>query len=329
MFKCACGDTPFSIPKDRAGETYMDGAFWCSGTLNMLGVDQNPLVIFNPYSYRELQTKLTGLDRYLECVSTIGMGEIENTDGETCESKRPVISELENQGVSSIAVLTRCKANYAASQWDEGASILFQSDAIFEKMTRGKAKLAGLLWMKEMVNTAPVITAELKACLLATADAGQSPDACLSDVFLKNKKKEDYFVYETMNALGTNDESMLVDACEVHTGPASEVAELNARQNITTTATGNEFQYCIDNDLSTQCNIPSFVWSGRSSGKTPVANYHSWTDMDEVGSSEKMKRALIEFEAISKKMSGIIRAVNDTFNKEGISAELFSAEGGL
>lgn len=57
VFKCACGDHAYSIPRDRANEDYNDGAFWCSGTLNMLGYDQNPIIIFNPFSYSHLQVR--------------------------------------------------------------------------------------------------------------------------------------------------------------------------------------------------------------------------------------------------------------------------------
>lgn len=44
---------------------------------------------------------------------------------------------------------------------------------------------------------------------------------------------------------------MLVDACEVHTGPAQALPQ------------PNEFLNCAVNDMESQCNIPSFVWSGR------------------------------------------------------------------
>ena len=109
MFECACGDTAYSIPEERAIETYREGAFWCSGTLNMLGYNQNPVVVMNPYSYAQLQALLSGLDRYLLCISGAGTGDFQGVDldGESCESLRPGIAALEAQGVSSIAVLTR------------------------------------------------------------------------------------------------------------------------------------------------------------------------------------------------------------------------------
>lgn len=107
VFRCSCGDSTFKIPANRALETYENGAFWCSGTLNMLGYDQNPVVIFNPFSYRELQSKLGGLDEYLECISGAATGDMDTGRDFSCELIRPSIRELEEQGVSSIAVLTR------------------------------------------------------------------------------------------------------------------------------------------------------------------------------------------------------------------------------
>lgn len=111
VFRCACGDTAYSIPRDRANENYNDGAFWCSGTLNMMGYDQNPVVIFNPFSYAELQADLQaqGLDDYLQCISTggTGIGQNARDPSVNCEARRPSIKQLEDQGVSSISVLTR------------------------------------------------------------------------------------------------------------------------------------------------------------------------------------------------------------------------------
>lgn len=36
VFKCACGDSSFAIPKQRANENYMNSAFWCSGKFHVL-----------------------------------------------------------------------------------------------------------------------------------------------------------------------------------------------------------------------------------------------------------------------------------------------------
>jgi hypothetical protein len=161
------------------------------------------------------------------------------------------------------------------------------------------------------------VNAEVGECMLRTAADGEPPDACLLDVYLAGKRREDYFVYETA-AFPDTTETMYVDACEVYTGPAAEIGG------------ENEFQRCIDNDLSTQCNVPAFVWSGRSTGKTPVANFHSWRDPDsgaEQNANKRRERAEAVFVAASAEITALIDAVNASFVSEPITAELFSAEG--
>jgi hypothetical protein len=111
VFKCACGDTAYTIPKERADQNYRQGAFWCSGTLNMLGYSQNPVAVFNPYSYSELRARMLGLDAYLACISSENTGEDPDASDTSCENIRPAVAALEQQGVSSIAVLTRCVSN--------------------------------------------------------------------------------------------------------------------------------------------------------------------------------------------------------------------------
>lgn len=75
----------------------------------MLGTDQNPIVVFNRFSYAQLQANLRGLDAYLECISGDGTGDFPSSSDrtESCDSIKPTIDEIEEQGVSSIAVLSR------------------------------------------------------------------------------------------------------------------------------------------------------------------------------------------------------------------------------
>ena len=164
-------------------------------------------------------------------------------------------------------------------------------------------------------------------CILSTAAVGDTTDKCL-DTFLMNlgggKKKEDYFLYEsiespaTSETSATNRESMYVDSCEVYTGPA------------TTLPVPNDFEDCIQ-DNAKQCNIPSFVWSGRSSGKTPVASFHSWKDQintdGTTDQSTRASRAAEQLQDVSTKILQAIQGVNSTFQKDGIEVQLFSAEG--
>lgn len=185
-------------------------------------------------------------------------------------------------------------------QWDEGTAVLFQSDEVFNKLTNGRAKAVG----NPRVDPAGV-SLEVSQCILQTASAGQPPLACLLDVYLgkeRNSKLEDYFLYEQRVAEGgaAQGESMYIDSCEVYTGPAANLAALDpvvpgADQAL---VPKNEFQRCLINDRVNPCNIPQFVWSGRSKGKTPVAGYHSWTYSSLVVNNvdQRQQRAMVAFQ---------------------------------
>jgi len=303
VYRCACNDAEYLIPQERAVETYATGAFWCSGTLNMMGTGQNPVVVFNPFSYAALTARLEpGLKEYLGCISGDG--------GQSCESIRPRIPELEEQGVSSLAVLTRCKANYAASQWDEGSAVLFLPAASWDKLVSRLP--VGLLSEQDRARIPLTLPDGLQSCMVGTFESGQSPDSCLVDIFLlysRKQKREDFFSYVVSNG----DDSRMPDACEVFTGPIKNLGQGNA---------GN-FDSCTTNDLATQCNIPPFVWSGRSTGKVPVASYHSW----EVPAASRVENARADLDSISASLSRQIMGVLNNLDTMGIEAQLFSAEG--
>jgi hypothetical protein len=151
-------------------------------------------------------------------------------------------------------------------QWDEGTAVLFQTRQKFDEITKDMARLAGA---SRPPGTYPAtrVSQRVSECILSTAARGEAPDACLVDDYLgieRNRKKEDYFLYEKIVASSpaaagvVGSASVYVDACEVHTGPAENIGRIGPGRNLT-----NEFQMCIDNDLTTPCQVPSFVWSGR------------------------------------------------------------------
>ena len=71
LYKCPCGDQPVAIATVRQQETYIQGSYWCSGVLQLIGPDGKALYVFNPYSLAELKIKLGDFDTYLECMSTV------------------------------------------------------------------------------------------------------------------------------------------------------------------------------------------------------------------------------------------------------------------
>lgn len=191
--------------------------------------------------------------------------------------------------------------------------------------------MAGVIRPQSSEFSSALVSDDVKNCILSTAAVGDTVDNCL-DGFLSNlgKKKEDYFLYESMagtstttgssSTFNTNSEteSMYIDSCEVYTGPASTLPH------------PNDFENCIE-ETGEKCSIPSFVWTGRSSGKTPVASFHSWKDNSNLdgssGRSVREERAIAELNKISLEIVDKIKQVNRTFQQDGIEVQLFSAEG--
>ena len=86
----------------------------------------------------------------------------------------------------------------------------------------------------------------------------------MTDFFLgadRGRTKETYFVYEARTYDMRVQETMVIDACEVYTGPAAALPQ------------PNDFKDCITDDGTTQCNIPQFVWSGRLEFHFECAHY--------------------------------------------------------
>lgn len=111
---CACGDDPLRIPDDRRSEGLDQRAHWCTGTLRINDGFGNPLYVFNPFSYGELLQRIGPpgiVDRYLLCISEMNAG----TKGNQGPCEKPEVPEIEEQGVSAISVIERCKVSAAPS----------------------------------------------------------------------------------------------------------------------------------------------------------------------------------------------------------------------
>ena len=61
---CACGDDPVRIPQERRSEGLEAKAHWCVGTLQMTDGFGNPKYVYNPYTYGELRSMMTGKRQY-------------------------------------------------------------------------------------------------------------------------------------------------------------------------------------------------------------------------------------------------------------------------
>lgn len=307
--ECACGDTPARIPPGRSTHGLYESAFWCAGVLNMVVSDGSSRAVFNPYSHEELWVLVEPtLDAYLDCISG-GYAEGEYATCFDLEPRDP-FRYFELQGVSLLSVLTRCRGNYVNRQWDEGAALLFNprlSDDLRE------------MWDVIDLYFRPSLYphAEVADCLAQSLTEGGGNDRCLDILLaLENTKRSEHFAYERTSSGG------LVDACEVFTGPAADDIP--------------EFRACLDdneqiNDASTggltqtECDIPYFLWSGRSSNRVPVASPHF-----KLEGSENEERLVVAENMIDEARIGVLRSL-DTFladwQANGLEVSLFTSEG--
>lgn len=235
VVKCACGDTPLAITPERARETYRDYALWCSGTLLMVDGSNNPFVVFNPYSYAELQEKARGMQAYMDCAS------------KSYSCRPPSDPVFDVQGVSLLNVLVKCRENFVENQWDQGAYVLFDPKQAY----RYRAK------------TTPVIppdTMGVQACLRVQANAASSNSACL-DQYLGFKGIDFYLYWAYERLLDATVAPQRVDACLTFSGPAAKNVSV--------------FQNCVDDETQSVCTLAGHAWSPTSNNTVPIGQPHA------------------------------------------------------
>jgi hypothetical protein len=130
--RCACGDKAVSISAARRTEGISDFAYWCSGTISLVNEDNKVQVVWNPYTYAELQGKLAGvMDAYVQKAS------------ESMYASAPNDPTFAKQGVSMIAVLTRCRQNYVNQQWDPAAYARYDQSVLNKVISGSIPRAAG------------------------------------------------------------------------------------------------------------------------------------------------------------------------------------------
>ena len=299
--KCACGDTAAAVPFNRATEGVKEGAFWCTGVLSLMSSVGKSYLAVNPYTYQELITEMAGQDDFLTCISQ---------SNEHCEERRPGknLHHLFTQGVSPFTVLTRCKSNYANSQWDEGAAALFAETIptniavnvdLLENM-RGKAFGSGTS-----------LSSSLISCMALALYDEQSNDICLQDFLTRRDiRRQVYFQYRDTASGETGSEN--IAACQVFTGPAK-----NSNENMAA-----KFKACTGTS-SEMCDMPPIVWAGRSENRVPVASQHAMASInyDQVfATAEKMH---------AETMATVANALEEIKNWDAdhLELSLFTSEG--
>jgi hypothetical protein len=291
---CACGDTPYSVSKTRSNEGIRDGAFWCSGTLSLLDASNRPYIVYNPYTFAQLQQMAYKSDEYLACVS----GKQYSSSSGGCDSLLPRTPVLQAQGVSVLTVLTACKSNYMNMQWDKAAYVLF-NQSIFEKEVAG-ADFPVFTSLSDSVKAA-------KACLLRLAE---SP-VCHADFIRQDPVV--YYSYQDVEGAG----SEFIDACQVFTGAAQ-----NADVPQPTRAL---FRACLDQYPDSNCQLSSNLWTPQSDNVVPVAHMHS-VGLGRAGALKAV--AELKFE---EAMSLVTTALGplQNYNNNALATIFFSPEGDI
>jgi len=233
---CACDDDALKIPDWQAQSRWQDSAFWCSGTLGMVDGANRPFVVFNPYSYAELQAKATKMGEYLACSSK----------SYTCSA--PTDPEFSFQGVTLLNVLVKCRENFAQRRWDPMAFVLFDKSNTYSFKSRSP------------ISVPDADPYNIKQCLLASAKAGSTNTPCLLE-FLSYKQgnqalQEFYWAYE----VGTSTLAHMVDGCLSFSGPGRVLPK---------------FARCADDsEEGSGCELSSHMWSPGSKNNVPVGQPH-------------------------------------------------------
>jgi hypothetical protein len=231
---CACGDTPLAIPSAAKAQTWREHALWCSGTLGMVDGGNQPFVVYNKYSYAQLQAKASGMQAYVDCAST------------TYNCDAPSDDEFSLQGVTLLNVLVKCRENYAKRQWDPMAYVLFDPTQRYRFQTRGALGLA--------TNDAEALA--VRSCLAAAASAAVDNSGCLDQhLAATGGGVEAYWAYQRHNLSAPE----YTDACMTFTGAAAQGSQL--------------FANCTDG-AEGQCALSSHIWSPASANAVPVGQPH-------------------------------------------------------
>lgn len=288
--RCACGDKPAAIISARAGEGLDDFAYWCTGTLSLVDADNRVQVVWNPYSYRELQARVgKRLDDYVDAAS------------ESLNVVAPNEAVFEDQGVSVLAVLNRCRQNYINKQWDPAAFVRYDGDMLQREIRGGVQVVKG------------VPEDGVGQCLLDSLRSGVGNGACL-DSFLRNRGYNSlYWGYRLVNETVPSNE---VDACLVFSGPASNQAVSDERRR--------PFQNCLGGyENQSTCDLSGFVWSPASSNEVPVAARHVVRSGDGGFLKDAIENRMTSASAMVMKRLEALR----NFSGDNLQAVLFSAEG--
>lgn len=287
---CACGDHPYRIPAARRSATAADGAFWCGGLMLLTAADGSDLLIWNPFSLDQLLAT-AGLAEFMACLSNPVSGR--------CEA--PVLPELAQQGAELMQVVSRCRANYQRSRWDDAAVLysLFEPadwsagslPAAVPDDQYARLRLRILALARNFKPRVP-LNAGTWNCLRGALEASDTLHRCNE---LAVGPREQHFTYERSPSSSFPD----TDACRVFTGTSDTSAVVK----------GAVYSH--------------YVWSADSRNKVPVALLH-W--MDE-SAAARHATAEAELRAIAAEARALFARITPERLASDLKVRAFSVEG--
>ena len=293
VVKCACGDSPLAIPAAQASQTWQDYALWCSGTLSMVDGTNNPFVVYNPYSYAQLQAMAGGMQAYVDCAS------------QSYQCSPPSDKVFAMQGVTLLNVLIKCRENFVENQWDPAAYVLFDPKQRYRYKSPTLVRL-------------PADTFGVQACLLSQANAGASNAPCLDQYLSFQTPPVDYYRYWAYERAlpvppATTVPAQRVDACLTFSGPAAQGIPV--------------FQNCVDDETQDVCTLSGHAWSPTSNNSIPIGQSHAVLYHGRQTDSLIVR---LYNEAYAGMRSALDAAIAHwSVDQQDVSAKFFSAEGDL
>lgn len=251
VMSCVCDDEGYSIEDKRKKESLKDWAFWCTGILKMVNSEGYDMYVYNDTPLEELEQDLhqAGLN-YLECISNKNKGDCTSENKEIRKDKYNHFWGGEKK-VSPLAVLNRCRQNYAEKRWDEGIFAYFNEDVRNDVMRVGSIRentmknvLSPIELMANQLQFQPVVQC------LQSGPKKNSILACMN-LFMGISQTiggiQDYFVYAKHKNPGD-----VVDACRFLSSDRFQGNKyINACQSHKTHSTCS-----VESGFSgTQCNV--------------------------------------------------------------------------
>ncbi|EKX32200.1 hypothetical protein GUITHDRAFT_121622 [Guillardia theta CCMP2712] len=153
-------------------------------------------------------------------------------------------------------------------------------------------------------------------CFSESVRVGTGTDACLLGYLtLMNTSRVNYFLYSIASFSSDNADYADIDGCEVFTGPAQNPNP----------AIAHEFSQCLSTSLSSQCQLPQYIWSGRTSNRVPIASLHAVSYVP--GSQALYQSVQDEYDAVAAEARALFTPEVLGWSNTELDLNFFSMEG--